>query len=186
MKARLAASTKVPHGLPGDIADYVAGKHGIPVGTLSKAGKGMSIGQLAREAEVGVETIRFYERETLLPRARRTESNYRLYGPEALERLRFIRHAKDLGFTLEEIRRLLRLSVNAHSDAGDFHALAKEKIDWIDERVSQLRQMRDVLGAAIDACPGHGAGKDECPILALFTGMETPARSSHSMHDAKS
>jgi len=135
--------------------------------------KGMSIGHLAKEAGIGVETIRFYERETLLPRPQRTESNYRHYGQDALDRLRFIKHAKELGFTLEEIRRLLRLSENSHADAGDFHALATEKIRWIEERIRQLQQMRDVLAAANDACPGHGHGKHECPILALFTNQET-------------
>jgi len=162
----------------------VAAPDGNLVRTDSAPRKGMSIGQLAHEADVGVETIRFYERESLLPRPRRTQSNYRLYGPEALERLRFIRHAKDLGFTLEEIRRLLRLSENAHADAGDFHALATEKINWIEGRITQLRQMSEILSAAIDACPGHGASKEACPILALFTGMEVPAQPSNTHHDA--
>ena len=90
---------------------------------------GMSIGQLAKEAGLGIETIRYYERERLIPSPRRTQSNYRLYDADALGRLRFIRNAKELGFTLEEISRLLRMSENAHADAGDFHALATEKAD---------------------------------------------------------
>ncbi|MBN1403867.1 MAG: heavy metal-responsive transcriptional regulator [Opitutales bacterium] len=131
-----------------------------------------TIGQLAKEANIGVETIRFYEREGLLPEPRRTHSNYRKYASGALDRLRFVRHAKDLGFTLEEIRRLLSLSENSHADAGTFHVLAEEKIRWIDERISQLQNMRDILSAAVDSCPGHGTDKSKCPILELFIGHE--------------
>jgi MerR family transcriptional regulator, copper efflux regulator len=130
----------------------------------------MSIGRLAREAGVGVETIRYYEHEHLLSPPHRSHSNYRQYGEEALGRLRFIRNAKNLGFTLEEIRRLLRTSEDAMSDAGDFHAIAKAKIAWIDERIGQMQAMRDVLAGAVAACPGHGADKSSCPVLALLTG----------------
>jgi MerR family transcriptional regulator, copper efflux regulator len=133
---------------------------------------GMSIGKLAEEAGIGIETIRYYERERLLPNPRRTLSNYRLYDETALGRLRFILHAKELGFTLDEIRRLLRMSEDAHADAGDFHALAKEKIAWIDERIAQLKSMRGTLAKAVAACPGHGSDKSECPVLALLTGCD--------------
>jgi MerR family copper efflux transcriptional regulator len=134
--------------------------------------RGMGIGRLAEAAGVGIETIRYYERERLLPNPHRTLSNYRLYDESALGRLRFIRHAKELGFTLDEIRRLLRMSEDAHADAGDFHALAKEKISWIDERINKLQGMRDILAKAVAACPGHGADKSECPVLELLTGCD--------------
>jgi DNA-binding transcriptional MerR regulator len=133
------------------------------------AAEGWTIGRLARHAGVGVETIRFYEREGLIPEPARTGGNYRMYGAEAFERLCFIRHAKELGFTLDEIRRLLALSRSSRADAGDFHALAREKIDWIRERIAQLERMQAVLSAAVESCPGHGADKAECPILHLFT-----------------
>jgi len=132
----------------------------------------MTIGVLARKAGVGVETIRFYEREKLLPKPERTAGNYRAYAPAALARLNFIRQAKKLGFTLDEIRRLLRMSEDSSSDAGDFHAVAREKIAWLDERMEQMRSMRAILSQAVAACPGHGADKDSCPVLALFTGEE--------------
>ena len=135
---------------------------------------GMSIGQLAKEAGLGIETIRYYERERLIPAPRRTQSNYRLYDADALGRLRFIRNAKELGFTLEEISRLLRMSENAHADAGDFHALATEKIEWIEERIKQFKSMRDILVKAVKACPGHGADKSECPVLGLLIGEDCP------------
>ncbi len=131
----------------------------------------LTIGVLARETGLGVETIRFYEREGLLPEPERSASNYRRYGPEALRRLRFIRRAKDLGFTLQEIRRLLDLSASSHSDAGHFKALAEEKIGWIEQRISELQAMRDILAGAIERCPGHGS-KERCPILALFSEGE--------------
>jgi MerR family transcriptional regulator, copper efflux regulator len=130
----------------------------------------MSIGKLAESAGVGVETIRFYERERLLPPPERSPGNYRQYGEDALGRLNFILNAKNLGFTLDEIRLLLRTSENPHSDAGDFHEIAKKKIDWIEERIEKLREMRETLAGAVAACPGHGAGKSKCPVLALLTG----------------
>lgn len=133
---------------------------------------GLSIGELAREAGIGVETVRFYEREHLLLPPRRTRSNYRLYDDSAVGRLHFIRHAKELGFSLNEIRRLLRMSTGEDYDAGDFHDIAREKIAWIDERIGQLEHMRDILAGAVKACPGHGADKSRCPVLALFTGCD--------------
>jgi DNA-binding transcriptional MerR regulator len=133
----------------------------------------MTIGILAKKAGVGVETIRFYEREKLLPRPERTVGNYRAYAPAALARLNFIRQAKNLGFTLDEIRRLLRMSENEASDAGDFHAIAREKIAWLDRRMEEMCSMRATLTQAVAACPGHGSDKSACPVLALFTGEAT-------------
>ena len=132
----------------------------------------LGIGKLAKEAGVGVETIRFYERSRLLPRPERSSGNYRRYDAAALARLRFIRHAKSLGFTLDEIRRLLRLSESTRSDAGDFHEIAREKIAWIDAKMDEMRSMREILAKAMEACPGHGADLSECPVLALFTGCD--------------
>jgi len=130
----------------------------------------LSIGKLAEAAGVGIETIRFYERARLLPPPERTAGNYRLYDGTALARLRFIRHGKKLGFTLDEIRRLLRMSEDSGSDAGDFHDIAREKIAWIDARMNEMQAMREMLSRAMEACPGHGADRSECPVLALFTG----------------
>lgn len=132
----------------------------------------MTIGTLAKKAGVGVETIRFYEREKLLQKPERTAGNYRAYAPAALARLNFIRQAKNLGFTLDEIRRLLRMSENDASDAGDFHAVARSKIEWLDRRMEEMRSMRATLVKAVAACPGHGSDKSACPVLALFTGEE--------------
>jgi MerR family copper efflux transcriptional regulator len=131
----------------------------------------LSIGALARATGLGVETIRFYEREALLPEPERSASNYRKYGDDALRRLRFIRRAKELGFTLQEIRKLLTLSSQAHAHAGDFKVMALGKIGWIDRQIAELQQMRGVLAGAIDACPGHGP-KEQCPILKLFSESE--------------
>lgn len=135
------------------------------------AGARVTIGVLAQQSGLGIETIRYYEREGLLPKPMRTASNYRTYGDDAGRRLRFIRRAKDLGFTLQEIRKLLDLSANSHADAGHFKAVAKEKIGWIDQRLQELQAMREVLARAIDACPGHGS-KEKCPVLALFSESE--------------
>ncbi len=132
----------------------------------------MTVGAFAKAGGVGIETVRFYEREGLLPRPVRTRSNYRLYSRENLRRLRFIRQAAELGFSLPEVGRLLSLSANPAADAGDFHALASEKIRWIDEKIARLKEMRDVLAKAAENCPGEGHAKEECTILALFEDKE--------------
>jgi len=104
----------------------------------------MTIGTLAKKAGVGVETIRFYEREKLLQKPERTAGNYRAYAPAALSRLNFIRQAKNLGFTLDEIRRLLRMSENAASARGSpSWAMAKRaRYPGSPEMVNQVCSVR--------------------------------------------
>lgn len=124
----------------------------------------MKIGQLSRRADTGIDTVRFYEREGLLPQPQRLASGYRLYASADLARLRFIRRAKALGFTLSEIRELLALSDRREDDMAGLKVAATEKLADVESRLLELTRIRDGLLALVTACPGHGA-LDRCPIL---------------------
>jgi len=129
----------------------------------SQGVRSLTIGQLAAGGSVGVETVRFYQRKSLLETPTR-ESGIRRYGSDDLRRLRFIRQAQAAGFTLEEIKELLDL------DAGEDRARARElaavRIKALDAKIAELKQARDSLGRLAAEC-GAG-GKGPCPILASF------------------
>src|SRR5436305_1691974 len=105
----------------------------------------LSIGQVARRAGVGVETVRFYEREGLLDEPARRQSGYRQYAGDAIDRLRFIRRAKELGFTLREIKGLLVLRLDTGAQRADVKQRAADKIADIEAKIADLRRMRDAL-----------------------------------------
>ncbi len=123
----------------------------------------ITIGRLAKAAGVGVETIRFYEREGLLAAPSRTASGYRQYPPETAERLGFIRRAKALGFSLAEIQELLHLA-NPTGDRARVKTLADHKLAEIDQRVEELQRMRRALSELTRQCSGHGP-VEGCPII---------------------
>ena len=127
----------------------------------------MNIGEFARQAGVAIDTVRYYERQGLLPEPARTSSGYRRYGPDDLVRLNFIRRAKVLGFTLEEIAELMALSSGREGDMSFMKTAAQEKLDIVETRLAEMTRMRDALRTLVDACPGHGA-LSECPILAAL------------------
>jgi Hg(II)-responsive transcriptional regulator len=129
----------------------------------------LTIGQLARTAGVNVETVRYYERRGLMPTPARRESGYRLYCNDDLERMRFIRRAKELGFTLREIEELLLLRANPQSRCSEVRAHAQRKIEDIDSRIEDLNRMRQMLGALSAACLDTGT-KEECPLLEALVG----------------
>ncbi len=122
------------------------------------------IGRLARECGVTVDTVRYYEREGLLAPPRRARSGYRLYGADALIRLRFIRHAKTLGFSLDEIRELLALRVDRTKTCADVRSRAQTKLADIGHRIESLERMKTALDRLAAACTGTGP-TSECPIL---------------------
>ncbi len=137
----------------------------------STAAPTLSIGAVARQAGVAVDTIRYYEREGLLPEPARRASGYRTYGEDAIRRLRFIRRAKELGFTLEEIRELLALSADRHLGVKGVKQRAQQRLAAIDARIAELQRVRAGLDQLIEACPGHGA-PEQCPILQALAGGE--------------
>jgi MerR family copper efflux transcriptional regulator len=130
--------------------------------------KSMHIGRLAAQASVSVDTVRYYERAQLLPSPSRTVSGYRTYPATAVNRLRFIRRAKDLGFSLEEIRELLTLSDERDTGVASIRAIATRRLADVEARLAELQRLRDGLKDLVDACPGHG-DPGRCPILNAFT-----------------
>ena len=123
----------------------------------------MTIGKLAKLAEVGVDTVRFYERQGLLQPAHRTASGYRLYSPEDVDRLRFIRRAKTLGFSLDDIAELLALSA-ATGDRADVKRISQQRLANIELKIRELTAIRDALASLVTRCSGHGP-VESCPII---------------------
>lgn len=129
----------------------------------------IKIGELSARSGMSVDTIRFYEKQGLIPPPRRTESNYRMYGADTPRRLVFIGKARDLGFTLAEIAQLLSLSEDHNAGAADVKQRASEKLRDLDRRLAEMREMRNSLSLLVDACSGAGPG-ESCPILAALAG----------------
>jgi MerR family mercuric resistance operon transcriptional regulator len=131
----------------------------------------MTRGELARRCGVNFETIRYYEQRGLLARPRRSTSNYRLYSDEAVRRIRFIRQAQTLGFTLKEIRELLSLRARPGARCADVRARAEAKMKDIDAKVRTLRSMRKSLARLIADCSGRGP-VTVCSILGNLDAPE--------------
>jgi MerR family copper efflux transcriptional regulator len=129
--------------------------------------RAISTGQLAKAAGVGVETVRFYERKGLLDAPARKDSGYRQYDAEAVERLRFIRRAQQVGFTLKEIRDLLALRDDPDARRADVRDRAAGKIADIDAKVRDLLAMRASLVGLLESCDGDGPASG-CPIITAF------------------
>ena len=131
----------------------------------------LTIGAVAKRAGVAIDTIRYYEREGLLPEPTRRPSGYRSYGEGTVAQLRFIRRAKNLGFMLEEIRELLALSADRQRGVRAVKQRAQRRLADIEARIAELERVRAGLAALIEACPGHGA-PEECPILRALGGED--------------
>ncbi|WP_380871503.1 MerR family transcriptional regulator [Sphingomonas sp. DBB INV C78] len=124
---------------------------------------GLTIGHLAKAAETKVETVRYYERIGLLEAPGRTQGNYRAYGADALSRLSFIRRARDLGFSIDQVRDLLNLAGQKQRDCGSVDVMALEHLAEIDRKLADLTALRRELGALISSC--QGGTISECRIL---------------------
>jgi len=127
----------------------------------------LGIGQLAKQTGVPIDTVRHYERIGLLQPAARLASGYRRYGEAERKRLRFIRRAKALGFTLDEIQGLLGLS--AGRNVEQVRRAAAARLADVERRIEELNRVRDSLHRLVAACPGHGRAED-CPILNALAG----------------
>ncbi|NUP13620.1 MAG: MerR family DNA-binding protein [Polyangiaceae bacterium] len=127
-------------------------------------GATLTIGDVAKAATVGVETIRFYERKGLIPAPPRRRSGYRQYPVDTVRRVRFIRRAKDLGFTLKQIAELLNLRIDPHTTCAEVRALARAQIEDVEQRIQELARMRAALDRLARSCRGSGP-TSECPIL---------------------
>lgn len=121
-------------------------------------------GQLAEAAQVNIETLRYYERRGLIPAPPRSPANYRRYPQHTINRVRFVKHAQDLGFSLEEIKELLSLRATRGVKSAEVRRRATKKIDEIDGRVRALQRIRAALERLVSHCSGEGP-VEECTIL---------------------
>jgi len=123
----------------------------------------MKIGELSRATGTNIETIRYYERIGLLPPPARTDANYRSYDGAHRARLSFVRHSRDLGFTIEEIRSLLDLSDHPDRDCGEADRIATRHLQQVEEKIAQLSLLRDELQRIVGRCRGGLAG--DCRVI---------------------
>jgi MerR family mercuric resistance operon transcriptional regulator len=123
-----------------------------------------TIGSVAREIGIRVDTIRFYERQGLIGPPPRTESGYRVYGIESVRRLAFIQQAKELGFSLREIRELLALETSPGTSCADVRERALQKLEAIEHKIKELGKIKKALLVLSESCPGKGPVK-RCTIL---------------------
>jgi len=127
----------------------------------------MTIGQLARAADVGIETVRYYQRLRLIPEPKRALGSVRRYGDDIVQRIAFIRRAQRLGFTLSEIKTLFTL--DAKRDRHRAHQFARVKLSEFDQRIADMTAMRSALAGLVDACTA-GDAQLPCPIIDAFAG----------------
>jgi Cd(II)/Pb(II)-responsive transcriptional regulator len=142
----------------------------------------LKIGELAKRTDLLVETIRYYEREGLLPDPPRSDGNYRLYSDTHLERLQFIRHCRSLDMTLEEIRNLLRFRDAPDRNCGEVNALLDEHIQHVGKRIQELKLLQKNLRGLRNLCQQEQATKD-CRILqSLGSAVKKQLQSSFDEH----
>jgi len=125
---------------------------------------GMTIGQVAKLASVGIETVRFYEREGLIDEPPRRESGYRQYPEDVVKRLFFIKSAKELGFSLKEIADLLSLRVHPNTTCAHVRQRAEAKLEDVETKIRELHRIKRALTKLAASCRGKGP-TSECPIL---------------------
>lgn len=130
--------------------------------------KSLTIGRVAEAAGVGVETIRFYERKGLIRRPERNGASFRHYHPEDPTRIRFIKRAQDLGFTLREIKELLELHSRPRTTCGDIREKADSKIEEIEAKIRDLRKMKGSLARLSGACGDGKKALAQCRVLDCF------------------
>ncbi len=141
----------------------------------------MKIGELALAAQCTVETVRYYEKEGLLPAPERTAGNFRVYGPAHLERLRLIRNCRALDMSHAEIHALLALADQPTSDCGAVNAVFDQHIAHVDERIRELAQLKLQLTALRERC-GSAQAVDACGILQGLAAMEVAAQPVRHTH----
>ena len=131
----------------------------------------LTVGQLAKKAQVNVETIRYYERRRLIPEPFRSESGYRHYSQDSIARIQFIKNAQELGFSLKEVSELLSLRVDPNTSCAEVKKMAEVKITDIQEKIHALQRIKEALTKLRASCQGRGpAGK--CPILEALDTKE--------------
>jgi MerR family mercuric resistance operon transcriptional regulator/MerR family gold-responsive transcriptional activator of gol and ges genes len=138
----------------------------------------LTIGKAAQLAGVNIQTLHYYERRGLLRPEGRLESGYRLYGDESVRRLRFIKNAQGLGFSLEEIARLLRLRVGRGVNCGKVRRQAQARLDGVRRKIMGLKAIEKTLQRLIRTCAAKGT-TDACPILEAVDGAARPVKTGN-------
>jgi MerR family copper efflux transcriptional regulator len=141
----------------------------------------MNIGRAAKASGVSAKMIRYYESIDLVPRSARRDSGYRDYGAADIHRLAFIRRARDLGFSMGQVRDLLRLWSNDHRSNAEVKKIALGHVDELKQRARQLNEMADALRQLASACEGDG--RAECPIIEGLDG-QVPIK-LHRVHEGE-
>ncbi|NOX17490.1 MAG: MerR family transcriptional regulator [Chlorobi bacterium] len=126
--------------------------------------KQFTVGKLSSEAEINVETVRYYESIGLMPKPKRTESGYRVYSEADLGRLKFVKKSQRLGFTLKEIKELLFMRIDEETTCRDLKEMAEQKIKEVDSKIRELKKIKKALEILASQCHSSGP-KSECPIL---------------------
>lgn len=124
-----------------------------------------TIGDVAKQAQVNIETLRYYERQGIVPKPPRTRSNYRLYPEDTVRRVRFVKKAQELGFSLNEIKELLSLRATRGATCLDVRRQAATKIKQIDDKILSLQAMRNALQELVRQCAARRGSLSECAIL---------------------
>ncbi len=143
----------------------------MPQITFSRA-EALAIGELSRLTGVNIETIRYYEKIKLLPAPLRTEGGHRLYGPRERRTLAFIRRARELGFTLDEIRALLELGAPGNASCAEVKKIAAHHLDDIRAKIADLKKLERLLAATIAKCSGRKV--PECPVVDILDVRSNP------------
>jgi DNA-binding transcriptional MerR regulator len=126
----------------------------------------LTVGQLAKASEVGADTVRYYERIGMIGEANRTDAGYRKFDQGAAKRIRFIKNAQSMGFSLDEIKDLLKLAEDEGANCSGICEFAREKIGDLDKQIRQMRAFKRELEELVTACSGDGRPIGSCKILA--------------------
>lgn len=129
---------------------------------------GLTASKAAKAAGVGIETLRFYEREGILQPSARTPSGYRIYDQRAIDRIHFVHRAQALGFTLREIRELIALDSDPDAECDDLRARAVRKLEVVENKIAELQRMKNGLGQLLDSCE-VGQPIRDCPVMRCLT-----------------
>lgn len=142
----------------------------------------LTIGELAAQTNISKVTIRYYERRGLLPKAKRRTTGYRLYPETMIGRIRFIKNAKSVGFTLEEVSELFILQENPNVLGQEVKSLTLNKLKLVHEKITSLQKMAHALGALVASCDGKMPVQD-CPILeALYNDIPQKSTNREKYH----
>lgn len=148
--------------------------------SATPAGDGMLAGDVAKELGIGVQTLHYYEREGLIPAPPRSGSGYRLFTPELVERVRFIRKAQALGLPLTEVKEILQLTEEGSSPCRRVQAALTEKLREVNDRLRELESFRDELASLIEHAPALRGGKD-APHVCAIVERATPLRRARAV-----